>query len=198
RGCRAELSNPDLATYFGRLELLPGEGAAAEVNLLAPSIAAQAAAHFDRGFFTTIDYGYEAPQLYAPWRKQGTLLCFYNHGYSDSPYQRIGRQDITSHVDFTSLRNALPQWSLLLLTSQMEFLHDLGINNAQQVGLPLEETMSRRRVAQELLDPAGLGRLRVQVLARGVDRSEGSFQPLPGQGPRGVQPLPGAFPPGAH
>src|SRR3972149_3992930 len=59
-----------------------------------------------RGFVLTLDYGYEAAELFAPWRKDGTLLCFYRHNASGDPYARLGRQDMTSHVDFTSLRQA--------------------------------------------------------------------------------------------
>ncbi len=30
-----------------------------------------------RGYILTLDYGYRASELYAPWRRQGTLLTFY-------------------------------------------------------------------------------------------------------------------------
>jgi SAM-dependent MidA family methyltransferase len=53
----------------------------------------------------TFDYGYEARDLYAPWRKTGTLLTFYRHTSGD-PYVRVGRQDITASVDFTTLARA--------------------------------------------------------------------------------------------
>ena len=58
----------------------------------------------ERGFVLTLDYGYVATELYAPWRTDGTLLCFYRHNPSGDPYARIGQQDMTSHVDFTTLR----------------------------------------------------------------------------------------------
>ena len=54
----------------------------------------------------TFDYGYEAPDLYAPWRRDGTLLCFYRQSASSDPYQRVGKQDMTPSVDFTTLRRA--------------------------------------------------------------------------------------------
>ena len=59
-----------------------------------------------RGYVLTFDYGYEAPELYAPWRRDGTLLCFYRQSASSDPYQRIGKQDMTASVDFTTLRRA--------------------------------------------------------------------------------------------
>ena len=101
-----EPSIPEIEGHFKRLGLLPGEGCTSEVNLAAVDWMARAGAALRRGFQLTFDYGYEAVELYAPWRKEGTLLCFYKHNPSDDPYARIGRQDMTSHVDFTSLRHA--------------------------------------------------------------------------------------------
>ena len=78
----------------------------------------------EHGFVMTFDYGYEAEEMYAPWRTDGTLLCFYRHNPSNDPYVRVGRQDMTSHVDFTSLRRAGEEAGLttLGLVSQSEFL----------------------------------------------------------------------------
>ncbi|HLA19647.1 MAG TPA: SAM-dependent methyltransferase, partial [Dehalococcoidia bacterium] len=99
-------STPELESYFHRLGLLPGEGCLAEVNLAAPEWMRRAGRALRSGFLLTLDYGYEAHELYAPWRRDGTILCFYRHNAAGDPYARLGRQDITSHVDFTSLRQA--------------------------------------------------------------------------------------------
>lgn len=168
-------STPDLASYFQRLGLLPGEGCRAEVNLAAVEWMRAAARALVRGFLLTFDYGYEAEELYAPWRQDGTLLCFYRHNPSDDPYARLGRQDITSHVDFTTLRRAGEEAGLetLGIVSQGEFLTNLGIAEAApapEKGVDLEEYYARRRAVSELIDPAGLGRIRALVQARGVGR----------------------------
>jgi SAM-dependent MidA family methyltransferase len=159
--------------YFARLDLLPGEGCRAEVNLEAPGWLRRAGAAISRGFLLTFDYGYEAPDLYAPWRTDGTLLCFHKHNPSSDPYARIGRQDMTAHVDFTTLRRAGEETGLATigLTSQSDFLTNLGIAEALpppggEIGL--EEHLARRRAVSELLDPAGLGRIRVLAQAKGV------------------------------
>jgi len=168
-----EPSTPELAAYFERLGLLPGEGCYAEVNLQALDWLREAAAGLRRGFLLTFDYGYEAADLYAPWRREGTLLCFYRHGTSTDPYQRIGRQDMTSHVDFSSLRAAGEAAGLqtLGLVSQAQFLSRLGIEEAlrQPEGAGLEEHFARRRAVLDLTDEAGLGRIRVLAQARGVE-----------------------------
>jgi SAM-dependent MidA family methyltransferase len=167
-------STPELAAYFQRLGFLPGEGCRAEVNLAALDWMRQVATALERGFVLTFDYGHEAAELYAPWRREGTLLCFYRHNPSSDPYARIGRQDMTAHVDFTSLVAEGKRHGLepLGLTTQTRFLAALGIGDALArtpgAELPLEEYYSRRRAVTELLDSAGLGRIRVLVQAKGV------------------------------
>lgn len=161
-----ELSTPELAAYFARLGLLPGEGCVAEVNLAAPAWVAEAAAAIERGIVLTLDYGYPAHQLFAPWRRQGTLLCYARHTVHTDPYIRIGQQDLTAHVDFTSLAAAGEAAGLQTLgfTSQQRFLASLGIEEALQGGpgdAGLEEFLARRRAVADLLNPEGLGRLRV-------------------------------------
>jgi len=162
----------EIAAYFERLSLLPGEGCRAEVNLDAAAWVRSAAAALDCGFLLTIDYGYEAADLYAPWRTDGTLLCFYRHNASTNPYTRLGRQDMTSHVDFTTIRRTGEEGSLetLGLITQSEFLANLGIGEAMQPrpGGDMEEYFARRRAVTELLDPGGLGRIRVLIQSKGV------------------------------
>jgi len=164
--------HPDVAAYFEALGLLPGEGCRAEVNLEAPRWTAAAAGALDRGYVLTFDYGYAANDLYAAWRTDGTLLCFYRHNPSANPYARIGRQDITSHVDFTAIRRSGEDAGLqtLGLTSQAEFLSALGIGEALQPPTgdrpDMEEYFARRRAVTDLIDPAGLGRVKVLVQAK--------------------------------
>ena len=167
-------STPEIETYFGRLGLMPGEGCRAEVNLGAPEWLRRAGHALRRGFLLTFDYGYEAGELYAPWRTDGTLLCFHRHNPSADPYARLGRQDITSHVDFTTLRQAGEEAGLqtLGLVSQGELLTNLGIAEALappgEGDVNLEEYYARRRAVSELVDPAALGRIRVLLQAKGV------------------------------
>lgn len=168
-----DFSTPDLPAYFERLGLLPGDGCMAEVNLDALAWVAEVSEVVEHGYVVTIDYGYPASLLYAPWRSQGTLLCFHHHGVGTDPYRRIGRQDITAHVDFTTFARAGAQCGLALVgfTSQQQFLSSLGIGDALSGGPSangLEEYLARRRAVQALLDPEGLGRIRVVAQARGA------------------------------
>ncbi|MDI6858617.1 MAG: SAM-dependent methyltransferase [Dehalococcoidia bacterium] len=167
-------SSPALAAHFEALGVWPGEGCRAEVNLAAVDWTRQVAQALQRGFVMTFDYGYEAADLYAPWRRDGTLLCFYRHSAGGDPYARIGRQDMTSHVDFTTLVRTGEAHGLNLLgiTTQERFLTALGIGGAlappQGTETRLEEYYARRRAVTELTDPAGLGRIKVMLQEKGV------------------------------
>jgi len=168
-------STERIAEYFADLGFWPGEGCAAEVNLHALDWMAQVAGALRRGFLLTFDYGYPAEELYAPWRRDGTLLCFYLHNPSTDPYARIGKQDITAHVDFTSLMRVGQAHGLETagFTTQARFLANLGIGAgvdaiAKESPEALEEYYARRRAVQELIDPAGLGRIRVLAQRKDV------------------------------
>jgi SAM-dependent MidA family methyltransferase len=175
------LSDDALRRYFGDLELLPGEGCYAEVNLDAVDWMRDVGRSLARGYVLTFDYGYEAPDLYAPWRRDGTLLCFYRQSASSDPYQRIGKQDMTASVDFTTLERAGAAAGLhtIAVTDQASFLLRLGLAQgvsevAQEPG-QMEEYFARRKVVMDLIDPARLGR--VKVLLQGIRVSD---QPLAG------------------
>jgi SAM-dependent MidA family methyltransferase len=174
------LSDDALSCYFHDLGLLPGDGCYAEVNLDAPRWMASVAQSLERGYVLTFDYGYEAAQLYAPWRRDGTLLCFYRQTASSDPYQRIGKQDMTASVDFTTLRLAGEHAGLgtVAMTTQSEFLVRLGIGEgvAAVAGVgsaQMEEYFARRRVVMDLIDPGKLGR--VTALLQGKNVSERRF-----------------------
>jgi SAM-dependent MidA family methyltransferase len=168
-----------VAEYFANLGFWPGEGCVAEVNLRAIDWMKSAARSLNHGFVLTFDYGYEADELYAPWRRDGTLMCFYRHNPSTDPFARVGKQDMTAHVDFTTLKRIGEAEGLTTagFTTQARFLSALGIGAgvdsvAKESPDALEEYYARRRAVQELIDPAGLGRIRVLAQSRGVDAGE--------------------------
>jgi SAM-dependent MidA family methyltransferase len=167
------LSDEALALYFDELDILPGEGCMAEVNLEAPRWIAGVAAALGRGYVLTFDYGYEAADLYAPWRRDGTLVCAYRQSAGSDPYRRIGMQDMTASVDFTTLRRAGVDAGLRTLgfTDQASFLARLGIGEALGAGTAtasFEEYFARRNVVLNLVDPAKLGRIRVLLQGKDV------------------------------
>lgn len=122
------LSADLIKEYFQRIGIEPAEGNRCEVNLVASEWIQHVAAVLERGFVLTIDYGYLADELYAPYRHAGTLLCYHQHQTSEDPYQRVGCQDITAHVDFTTLQKIGGQQGLdvLYFGHQYQFLMGLG------------------------------------------------------------------------
>jgi SAM-dependent MidA family methyltransferase len=125
-------SAPEIAHHFRWLGVVPGEGNRAEVNLEAVRWIRRIAGLLRRGFVLTIDYGYPAEVLYAPSRRSGTLLCYHQHAVAENPYERIGAQDITAHVDFTALQRAGEEEGLvpLYFGEQYRFLMALGFVEA--------------------------------------------------------------------
>lgn len=86
------------------------------------------------GFIFTIDYGYPAWDYYSEERNRGTLLCYYRHQVNENPYQNIGEQDITAHVNFTSLKKWGEEYGFKTIgyCQQGVFFVSLGIDKIIQ------------------------------------------------------------------
>lgn len=157
------------------------EGYRTEVNLEYAGWIADMANALKRGVALTIDYGYLAPELYAPARKRGTLLCYYQHTSNEEPLQRVGYQDITSHVDFTAIIRAGEKSGLSFnsLITQREFLNNLGMQHFIRALSGLEMSSLERQAnlyaMQELIRPEGMGSFQVLFQTKGM---EGEFKGL--------------------
>ncbi len=117
----------------------------------------QVARRMDRGFVLTIDYGHTAQDLYGPERKDGTFLCYFQQLTDDVPFIRVGEQDMTAHVDFSSLAAVGEKQGLHVtgFTNQMSFLMGLGVED--MIG-QLDPESPEFRAAIHLLKPDGMGR----------------------------------------
>jgi SAM-dependent MidA family methyltransferase len=156
---------PEAEAYFQRLGFLPPEGGVAEVNLRLDDWVRDTAARLaDQALLLVLDYGYPAEALFS--RPQGTLLTYYRHTMGSDPLVRLGRQDISVHVDFTSLATAAHRAGLDVLgvTSQRTLLRNLGIEPL----LHRLRSPEDRQAVELLLDPGGLGRIGALFLARGL------------------------------
>ena len=146
----------ELETYFERIGIALEVGQRAEVNLPALAWMRQTGALLRKGLVVTIDYGHTAADLYAASRKTGTLLCYHRHRVSDTPYLRVGHQDMTAHVDFTSLALAGREAGLAVtgFTNQLHFLMGLGIESAFE---GIEPESPDAVAMRNLLKPDGMG-----------------------------------------
>jgi SAM-dependent MidA family methyltransferase len=151
-------STPRLLEYFEQAEipiLSYADGYRTEVNLAAIDWLQTVGSKLNKGYLLSIDYGYTSQRYYNPQRSQGTLQCYYQHRYHSNPYLHIGQQDLTAHVDFTSL---IRQGNLLGLqelgfTKQGMFLMALGLADR----IAEQGTLERRQALHQLIDPIGLG-----------------------------------------
>jgi SAM-dependent MidA family methyltransferase len=162
-------ADPAVQHHLEGLGVRLHDGQRAEVNLEAMDWMRQIARRLTKGIVLTVDYGHTASDLYSPIRKDGTLLCYYRETVSDNPYVRIGLQDITAHVDFTSLALTGEQEGLVVtgFTNQLHFLMGLGIDGAF-AGLDQESKESA--FLRRLLRPGGMGTtFKVLVQHKGMD-----------------------------
>ena len=171
------LSDPALLDLLREpdVKLQPGQ-----IADLAPGWAplyGELARKLGRGLLVTCDYGYERERLLDPHvRMHGTLACYSRHRVHRNPFVLVGEQDLTAHVDFTTLRRAGEAAGLttFAFTRQALWLAACGLFEDLQ-----EASAETRLTAMALLDGEGMGEeIRVLVQARGIDPAE----VLPGLG----------------
>ena len=168
-------STPALEERLGSLGISLTEGFSAEINLAMRPWMEDVSSALERGFLLTVDYGHPATELYSPSRRRGTLTCFYRHTQTDNPYLRIGRQDITAQVDFTSMVEVGRSHGLepLGFNTQREFLHSLGLRRFMACipasGLRQREAEANRLGMLDIVRPGGLGEFKVLAQGKGVE-----------------------------
>jgi SAM-dependent MidA family methyltransferase len=170
--CRRPVTFPPLLRHLERLNLSLTDGYRTEINLNALQWMEEVARAINRGVAITIDYGHTSQDLYGPERAKGTFLCYHGHMASDDPYVRVGQQDMTAHVDFSSLATVGEEQGLHLtgFTNQMSFLMGLGV---EEMIAELEPESPRFRAAIHLLKPDGMGStFKVLVQHKGIKRPE--------------------------
>jgi len=99
-----------------------------EINLRALDWLTDIARRLTHGYVLTIDYGFERAEYFSPQHAAGHLQCYYRHTKSGNPYEHIGEQDITAHVDFTALIEHGQTLGLepVLFTDQAHYLLKIG------------------------------------------------------------------------
>jgi SAM-dependent MidA family methyltransferase len=168
-----EPSSPRIEDRLTGLGLSLTDGYRGEVNLGLEDWTSEITSALSRGFVLTIDYGHEAAELYSPGNNQGTMACFHRHAVRNDPYQDIGGQDITCHVDFTSLMRLGERLGLATAgyTRQRQFLMNLGfpsfLDALETQGLSAARTELDRMAMMALVDPDQYGGLKVLAQAKG-------------------------------
>ncbi len=183
------ISKQQISQYFDSIaiDLLDGQYPnhyRTEVNLQALEWMQTVASKLNQGYVLTIDYGYLAEKYYRPSRDRGTLQCYFQHRRHNNPYVNLGYQDITAHVDFTSLMRCGESSNLTTLgfTQQGLFLMALGLgdrlNELSSGKYDIAEIFKRRDALHQLIDPAGLGNFGVLIQGKNLNASAENLQGL--------------------
>ena len=173
-------STPLVTERLNSLGFTLADGQCGEIRLQVRPWLTDLARALNQGFLITIDYGYEASDLYAPQRRFGTLQTYYRHTEGSSPYQRIGRQDLTAHVDFSQMQveGQASGLDTLAYTTQAELLRSLSITEMmrQLRSTPLRqhERNANMMALRELVKPDGLGGFKVLIQEKATGISEAS------------------------
>jgi SAM-dependent MidA family methyltransferase len=164
------------------LAALP-DGYVLEIGHRAEAWWADMASVLRRGKLVTIDYGFTLEELISPARVNGTLRAYFQHQVSDDLLGRPGEQDLTAHVNFSSIQEAGERAGLTteLFCRQSQFLTQI-LNQACSPSPSLKRALGQHvkeqyfakfdakqvRQFQTLTHPEHLGRsFQVLVQARG-------------------------------
>lgn len=159
-----ELKNSSVLQHLEEEGIRLREGQLAEINLEAPLWIRKVGQAVRSGVVVTIDYGDVQEEIFAAHRMKGTLMCYRKHQATDRPYLHVGEQDMTAHVNFTSLIRAglevgLAEWSL---RTQKQFLLDLGILEKleeHRINDPFHPVVRKNRAIRQLLLSDGMSEL---------------------------------------
>ena len=124
--------NESILSYLQEFSIVLSQGYKTEINLKIKDWLREVFKKLERGFILTVDYGYSSAEYYTEERNRGTLLCYHKHQVNEDPYQHIGEQDITAHVNFSSVKKWGEELGLRTdgYCPQGTYLVSLGIDQA--------------------------------------------------------------------
>lgn len=171
--CPQQLQN-QIDAILSTLDERPGAGYRSELN---PDLSAwldAVTSRLSRGLALFIDYGYTRRDYYAPYRRDGTLVCHYRHRVHSDPFQWPGLTDISASVDFTALAEAADDCGLEVCgyTTQAMFLLSSGLDTIMAGFEDLSETerVAMNNQVRSLTLPGEMGeRFQIMALGRGLD-----------------------------
>jgi SAM-dependent MidA family methyltransferase len=169
----------DVIDYFKRFVGKLSDGYRTEINLKVKNWIGEISSILSSGFVLTVDYGYTSSEYYTEERSGGTLLCFHRHQVIKDPLLNIGEQDITAHVNFSSLSTwgeesgfktlgYCPQGSYLVASGIDEMIQELYQNSS-------DYSFEVSRI-KNLILPEGMGeshKVLIQYKGEGVPELRG-------------------------
>ena len=154
-------STPTLLAELSRYPISPREGQEVEVGLEALEWIERVGLRLGRGYCLIADYGYLAPEMFGPRHHRGTLLAYHRHQTNERYLERIGEQDLTAHVNYSSVLQAAAGAGLVARgpVPQGRFLVALGILRrfAGAGDAPEGQALRERQSIKDLFIPGGMG-----------------------------------------
>ncbi|MEE9524541.1 MAG: SAM-dependent methyltransferase [Thermodesulfovibrionales bacterium] len=99
-----EPGSSNIEEYLNEFSISLEKGYRTEFNLRIRQWLKDVAGKMREGFIITVDYGYGARDYYSEERSRGTLMCYFRHQVKEDPYMNVGMQDLTAHVNFSSVK----------------------------------------------------------------------------------------------
>jgi len=169
-----EKMQTELQLVLSGLQHYPATGYRSEININLADWLQTVTASLRKGLALFIDYGYTRKEYYRPQRRDGTLICHYQHRAHDDPFRWPGLTDISASVDFTALAYAADNCALEVsgYTTQAMFLLASGLDEvlAGSAALSAKERMRLNTEVSRLTLPGEMGeRFQVMALSRGLD-----------------------------
>lgn len=157
---KGAVSTSAIIDYFKDFSVELEWGYRTEVNLKIRDWLDTVNASLKEGFILTIDYGYTVRDYYSEDRNRGTLLCYHRHQINEDPLLNAGEQDITAHVNFSSVKKWGDRIGLKTVgfCGQGPFLVSLGIEEEIQklAAGPGDYLFGLARI-KKLIMPQGMG-----------------------------------------
>lgn len=148
-------------------------GFESEICLAARAWSIEWAHRLQQGSLLLIDYGFPRREFYHQQRGRGTLMCHYRHYAHPNPFYLPGLQDITTHIDFTSIIASAHSAGLELqgYTSQGQFLLNCGILDLlSHIPNDSLDYIRATSAVNKLLMPHEMGELfKVIAVGKGID-----------------------------
>ncbi len=175
-----EQTTPDFASSFAELDLSNVEFPySSELHCRTQAWMRTLAGCITDGSLIIVDYGFPQSEYYHHDRFGGTLTCHRRHQLTDNPLAYIGCQDITAHVNFSTIASIAKDCGMQLngYASLGAFVFDSGILLEPQ---EFDNDAAKARYLYEvdmLTSPAQMGELfKVIELTKNYDSTIFGFE----------------------
>ena len=162
--------SPELADFLRPLNVTSLEGYRGPVNLHVEDWVSKISEKMNSGFMITIDYGYLEDIYFSMEKSHKLIQTYYQHSDGGNLLQRIGRQDITAHVNFSHLMSVgeQNQFKPVFFDTQKNWLQMLGFDQIKNIDI-FNNNRRIQNLISSLVDQTGLGNFKVLIQAKNID-----------------------------